>query len=147
MMDYIFRLTFSRWILRADDKQKFSNFFKQISNSNFHCDIWVQDEKCFHINSIKSGDGTVVLEISTCFFRSNSKKNILIKTTARKVINKELENWGRKGSCKTWIMLRFVTLMKCIIYNLNLLLYCVKFAHEIMVILRLQVMQAVRKMS
>ena len=47
----------------TDDRPKFSNFFKNVRNSNFQCHIWIQYEKCIKMgNNNPQSICAVVLE-------------------------------------------------------------------------------------
>ena len=53
----------------ANDTSNFPNLFLKIWNSNFHCYIWIQHEKCIQMSTNKPSIGSVFLEISPWILR------------------------------------------------------------------------------
>ena len=51
--DFSFKFDNSSEISSADDRPKFSKYFKKILNSNFYCHIWIQLEKYIKMSTNK----------------------------------------------------------------------------------------------
>ena len=60
---------------------------KNIQNSNFHCNIWFQHEKCIQMSTNKRRIGTVVLEVATRILRTLSNFNFFAQNSVQSNIN------------------------------------------------------------